>query len=232
MDEDHREVHRAQRKTSATIISCLRSSRSTSAPAIGPNRNAGSVRAIITPDTARLALPPPSRATIVVTATNPTQSPRDDTVMAANRRANGRCRRRSFSVADRVPRRAATSSVIVDTGGRTSARGGLLRRGALRRRLLRRALLPGGALLGRGLLRGRLLRPRAARAARASDLIRRTSASASGSPLLVTLNSRSSSAPQFQHRSDFGRRRAAASRTPGTDGPSRGGLFTAKSHSG
>ena len=61
------------------------------------------------------ALPPPRPWTIAVTATNPTQSPKDETVIAASSRANVRWVRRSFRVAGRVPRSSATSSVIDDT---------------------------------------------------------------------------------------------------------------------
>ena len=50
-----------------------------------------------------------------VTATNPTQSPRDDTVIAASRRENPWCVRRSLRVADLVPRSAATSSAMLAT---------------------------------------------------------------------------------------------------------------------
>ena len=100
---------------SAAIMIRLRSSRSMSVPAIGPNRNAGSVRAIITPEIASEALPPPSPWTIAVTATKPTQSPNDDTDIAASSRANGPWVSRSPKVAGRVPRSAATSSVIEDT---------------------------------------------------------------------------------------------------------------------
>ena len=62
---------------SAMIMIRLRSSRSTSVPAIGPNSTAGSVRASIRPATEKAALPaPPARsATSVATARNPTQSP-------------------------------------------------------------------------------------------------------------------------------------------------------------
>src|SRR5438876_3663349 len=78
---------------------------------------------------------------------------------------------------------------------------------------------------GAGFFRAAALR------ARASALRRRASASASTSPDLVTLKSRSSSAPQFQQRSDFGRR---SSREPhsGQGRSFSGGLFTARSHSG
>jgi hypothetical protein len=111
----------------------LRSRRSTSVPAIGPNRNAGSVRAIITPATASNGVPPPRVATIAVTAMNPTQSPSELTVMAASNRANARWVSRSLKVAEREPRRTSTSSAIDDT----VVLSGLLRgRGSLRGRLL------------------------------------------------------------------------------------------------
>ena len=82
----------APRATSAPIMIRLRSNRSTRVPAMGPNRNAGRVRAIITPDTASDAVVPPRLTTIDVTATNPTQSPNDETDIAASSRANGRYR--------------------------------------------------------------------------------------------------------------------------------------------
>ena len=86
------------------------------APANGPKRIAGSILAVMTPPTAKPAvLIPDKRATSDVTATNPTQSPRDDTVIAANRRENPGCVRRSLRVADLVPRSAATSSAMLDT---------------------------------------------------------------------------------------------------------------------
>ena len=107
--------YRVARPRSAAIMIFLRSSRSISEPAIGPNRNAGSVRASITPEIASDADAPPMPCTIAVTATNPTQSPNDDTDIAASSRANGPWVSRSRSVAGRVPRRAATSSVIDDT---------------------------------------------------------------------------------------------------------------------
>src|SRR5262245_13217936 len=100
---------------SAPIISRRRSRRSTNTPAIGPNRKAGKVRASITPEIAIAAFTPPILVTSVVTATNPTQSPREDTVIAARSRANGPVRSRSPRVADRVPRSAATSSEMEDT---------------------------------------------------------------------------------------------------------------------
>ena len=57
---------------------------------------------------------------MAVTATNPTQSPNDETDMAARSRANARCVSRSLKVADRAPRRTSTSSAMVDTAGRAS----------------------------------------------------------------------------------------------------------------
>src|SRR3954468_7231482 len=159
------------RPRSAAIMSFFRSSRSTNDPAIGPNRNAGSVRASITPEIASDAEPPPRPCTIAVTATNPTQSPNDDTDIAASSRANGPWVRRSRRVAGRVPRRAATSSGIDDRsaalgfvargcgGGRGGGRGGLGRSTARRLALLRRCSLLRGRLLlgGRLLLRSGLL---------------------------------------------------------------------------
>ena len=67
----------APRPMSATIMIRLRSSRSTSAPANGPNSTAGACGAIITPADRRA---PPARwprepATSAATAENPTQSP-------------------------------------------------------------------------------------------------------------------------------------------------------------
>ena len=78
------------RAMSATIMICLRSNRSTSTPASGPNRIAGSIRAVITPPTASpfAAALPERLATSDVTATNPTQSPSDDTDIAASSREN------------------------------------------------------------------------------------------------------------------------------------------------
>ncbi len=103
---------------SAAIMIFLRSNRSTSAPANGPKRIAGSILAVITPPMARPAvagIPDESVVTSDVTATNPTQSPRDDTVIAANRREKPGFVRRSLSVADLVPRSAATSSAMLAT---------------------------------------------------------------------------------------------------------------------
>ena len=98
---------------------CLRFTRSTSAPAIGPNRIAGSILAVITAPIARpaAAVDPETRVTSEVTATNPIQSPSEETDIAASSRENAGWVRRSFRVAGLVPRRAATSSAIVDTGG-------------------------------------------------------------------------------------------------------------------
>ena len=94
----------------------LRSNRSTNAPANGPKRIAGSILAVITPPTANPAVVIPDRlATSEVTATNPTQSPSDDTVIAASRREKPGFVRRSLRVADLVPRSAATSSAMLAT---------------------------------------------------------------------------------------------------------------------
>ena len=86
------------RPRSAMIMICLRSTRSTSAPAIGPNRTAGSMRAIITPLTANpaLAADPTAWSPATVTATNPTQSPSDETLIAASSRENAGWVSRSF----------------------------------------------------------------------------------------------------------------------------------------
>ena len=101
---------------SAVIMIRLRSSRSTRVPAIGPNRTAGSVRASIRPATEYAATPPPARSlTSAVTARNPTQSPREDTDIAASSRAKAGWVTRSLSVADRVPRSAATWSATLAT---------------------------------------------------------------------------------------------------------------------
>src|SRR4051794_18084226 len=107
----------APRVMSAEIMSRLRFTRSTSTPANGPNRIDGSIRATITPATANEAFEvvPPWRSTSEATATNPTQSPSDDTAMAAMSFENAGRRNRSFSVAGLVPRRAATSSARLDT---------------------------------------------------------------------------------------------------------------------
>jgi hypothetical protein len=73
------------------------------------------VRAIIKPATANPAavVPAVSSVTSDVTARKPTQSPSEDTDIAARSLANGRCVKRSLSVADLVPRSAATSSVAL-----------------------------------------------------------------------------------------------------------------------
>ena len=62
---------------SAVIISVLRLTRSTIAPAIGPNRMAGSIRATMTPAIAYAPASPPLLTTSAVTATKPTQSPNE-----------------------------------------------------------------------------------------------------------------------------------------------------------
>ncbi len=102
---------------SAATMTCRRSSRSTSTPATGPNSTDGSSRASMTPATARPPREaPPFADTSVATATKPTQSPSDETSMARQRRENDGWRRRSFSPAGLVPRRAAISSATVATG--------------------------------------------------------------------------------------------------------------------
>jgi hypothetical protein len=107
----------APRERSAVIMIRFRSTRSTSAPASGPSRTAGSVRAIIRPATANpaVAVPAARSVTSEVTARNPTQSPSEDTDIAARSRANGGWVIRSRRVAERVPRSAATSSATLDT---------------------------------------------------------------------------------------------------------------------
>src|SRR3954468_18514377 len=67
--------------------------------------------------------------------------------------------------------------------------------------------------------------------ARAGDFAARASASAWGSPSLVCTMSRSNSAPQPQHRIDFGRWTSSDPST-GHRGSFSGSLLTAKSHSG
>ncbi len=111
------EAYITARPTSARIMICLRSTRSTSAPANGPNRMAGSMRAVITAPTASpaAAVVPDSRVTSDVTAMNPTQSPSDETVIAASRREKAGWVSRSLRVAARVPRSAATSSATEAT---------------------------------------------------------------------------------------------------------------------
>ena len=71
----------------------------------------------------------------------------------------------------------------------------------------------------------------AARAALAVALAWRAAVSASTSPSFVTLKSRSSSAPQPQHRSDFGRRSRSEPHC-GHGWSFSGGLPTAQSQSG
>src|ERR687898_669995 len=107
--------YRAPRATSAVIITVLRLTRSTIAPAIGPNTIAGSVRATITPAIAYAPASPPLLTTSAVTATNPTQSPNELTVCAASSLEKAGWVMRSLKVAGRVPRSAATSSAKVDT---------------------------------------------------------------------------------------------------------------------
>src|SRR4051795_6922941 len=239
------------RPRSAVIMSFLRSSRSMNEPAIGPKRNAGRVRASITPEIASDADPPPRPCTIAVTATNPIQSPNDETDIAASSRPNGPWVRRSRRVAGRVPRRAATSSVIVDTRPPyVSSPEGAAATDAD----------PAGAALGVSFLLDAVARffvevvfflaagfffaaaflrvtgfffaaLAAARAARAADFAARASASASGSPSLVWTMSRSNSAPQPQHRIDFGRCTNSEPST-GQRGSFSGSLLTAKSQSG
>ena len=70
------------------------------------------MRAVMTAPTARpaAAVDPDSLVTSEVTAMKPTQSPSDEMVIAASRRENAGWVSRSFRVAARVPRSAATSS--------------------------------------------------------------------------------------------------------------------------
>ena len=106
------------RAMSAVIMIRLRSKRSTSTPAIGPNRSAGSMRAAMTPadgeplggpaDQGRHEGRAPPRTPPSPRATRPS--------CAASSRENAGWVRRSLSVADRVPRSAATSSANDDTG--------------------------------------------------------------------------------------------------------------------
>ena len=78
---------------------------------------AGSMRAVITAPTASpaAAVVPDSRVTSDVTAMKPTQSPSEETVIAASRREKAGWVSRSFRVAARVPRSAATSSATEAT---------------------------------------------------------------------------------------------------------------------
>ncbi len=87
------------------------------APARGPNKIAGSIRATITPATAYAPEVPPRRATSAVTATNPTQSPNELTVCATSSLEKFGWVTRSLNVAGRVPRSAATSSANVEDTG-------------------------------------------------------------------------------------------------------------------
>ena len=174
--------------------------------------------------------------------------PSEDTDIAASSRANGGWVSRSLSVADWVPRRAATSSATLVTPSLPR-----WRRPARRRRLPRpswpasfvarrwsvfgRRLLLGGAsssrLLRRLLLRRRLLRS----ASRGRSCLARLGLGRArrrlGLPVpgLVTFRSRSASAPQCQQRKLFGRRRSSPPQS-GHGVSFSGGLFTAQSHSG
>jgi len=82
------DAYRTPRAMSADTISFRRSNRSVNTPANGPNRTLGERRASITPATARppLAAVPPSLATSAATATNPTQSPSEETSIAFHSR--------------------------------------------------------------------------------------------------------------------------------------------------
>ncbi len=109
------EAYPAPRARSATIMSRLRSKRSTNTPANGPNRIEGSSRASMTPVMAYPARAPPILVTRAVTATKPTQSPSDDTSIARHRREKDLILRTLPKVAGRVPRSAATSSAMLAT---------------------------------------------------------------------------------------------------------------------
>src|SRR5437016_1108455 len=113
------DAYMTPRAMSAVIMRRLRSIRSTSTPANGPNRIEGRRRDTIMPATAKaLAAGPLSRLeTSAATATKPTQSPSDDTVIAAISLEKVGWRNRSFRVAGLVPRRAAMSSATLATGG-------------------------------------------------------------------------------------------------------------------
>src|SRR4029450_6305312 len=100
---------------SAVIIRVLRLTRSTIAPAIGPNRIAGSVRASMTPAIAYAPASPPLLGPSAVTATTPPQPPNELTVCAASSLEKAGWVIRSLKVAGRVPRSAATSSAKDDT---------------------------------------------------------------------------------------------------------------------
>ena len=107
----------------------------------------GSRRAIIIPATAN-AFADALRSrleTSAATATNPTQSPRDEMVIAAISRANVRWRNRSRRVAGLVPRSWAMSSATVATKRQPTC---TKRRQASGVR--REARKPGGGGLGRG----------------------------------------------------------------------------------
>ncbi len=92
----------------------LRSTRSASAPAIGPSRTAGATRAAITPATAYAPADPPSRSARMAAALNPIQSPRDEIVCAASNLLNDGWVSRSLKVAGLVPLSCATSSAMLD----------------------------------------------------------------------------------------------------------------------
>src|SRR6266571_4732011 len=83
-------------------------------PANAPNRTEGMSRESITPATARPPRRfPPIPATSDATATNPIQSPSEDTSIARHRREKDGWVRRSLNVAGLVPRSAAISSAAV-----------------------------------------------------------------------------------------------------------------------
>src|SRR6266542_4088540 len=103
------------RARSAEIISFRRSNLSARTPAKDPKITDGESLASMTPATARApSRLPPSRATSAATATNPTQSPREETSMARHRREKEGWVRRSLSVAGLVPLSAAISSATED----------------------------------------------------------------------------------------------------------------------
>src|SRR5512132_1171602 len=240
---------------SAVIIRVLRLTRSTIAPATGPNRIAGSVRASMTPAIAYAPASPPLLATSAVTATNPTQSPNELTVCAASSLEKAGWVMRSLKVAGRVPRRAATSSAKADTyssAAATRARsaavsvssgdvaplpiGGLtvvrffvlVRFAAVRLAAVRLAVVRLAVVFFFAFFAPALA---AARAARAADFAALASASASASPCFVTSKPSSSSAPHPQQRRLFGRRIKSEPHS-GHGWSGTGGWLTTKSQSG
>ena len=189
--------------------------RSTRAPANGPNRIAGSMRAVMTAATAQRG-GGGGRASLRDERGHRDEpdpvAERGDRHRAPSRRENAGWVRRSLKVAARVPRSAATSSAKLDTTGLALAR---RRPRWAQRRAAVRGSSAAGAFFAAAFFRSSrpvfffaagffavvfsFALPRARRARHAWPRAR-AAASASGSPDLVTLNSRSSSAPQFQQR--------------------------------